>query len=542
MNATKATHWTTVIGLLFLLSWWIMQVCYFTPEKLLYFNSADSTENILNSYYISKGWIAFRDFANNHFPGVYLLVGWMFKLMGVDALDPSLKLAFKSHFYASYVVTLWQLIWFSAFFAYIFRVRLLAACMAASLLVYLNFELKVLHVLSETMLFPIFSLVPVLLHRALWHPDINKRLLSGFFLIFPWTIISIWLGLTAALSTVVIALGASLSILISVKPLSAAVLNEKKRILFWSIGLVVLAVVTLISIDLKKMLYFNFPFNKPLAPANGLSTVWSHAAQHFQYEWEGKEWPLRTMVATVGLILVNLGLTAWVSYDNRQKLLTKMVLWASTLAVSALFTIWRFPFGYKTVALLGINIGLVGQFLILLRLKFNYTLPFQYLAGLLIKWRLRNLAGVMVSILFMYLALDVRSQTLAVLKTTIQPLFISMRDYLENHRQFREAGVCRFRSELSSGCTCIRATNFNAGDFLAYDMRQCQTWGIWIVLIPFDNWSSTMFEQDFDRKDVGFLLTDDNTHRIFGVSETAVSKIRSGRRCRTFNSVEEVCL
>jgi hypothetical protein len=542
MNAAKVTKWTTVIGLIFFLSWWIMQVCYFVPEKLLYFNSADSTENILNSYYISNGWIAFRDFANNHFPGVYLLVGWMFKLMGVHTIDPSLKLAFKSHFYASYVVTLWQLIWFSAFFTYIFRVRLLAACMAAGLLVYLNFELKALHVLSETMLFPIFSLVPALLHRALWHPDGNRRLLSGLFLIFPWTCISIWLGLTAALSTAVIAFGASLSILISIKPLSAAMRNEKKRILLWSIGLVILAVVTLISIDLKKMFYFNFPFNKPLAPPNGFSSVWSHAAQHFQFEWEGKEWPLRTMVATVVLILVNLGLTAWVSCDHRRKSLMKMVLWASTLAVSAIFTIWRFPFGYKTVALLGINIGLAGQFLILLRLKFNYTYPFQYLANLLMKWRFSNFASIIVSFFFIYLASSVRSQTLAVLKTSIQPLFISMRDYLENHRQFREAGVCRFRSQLSSGCTCIRATNFNAGDFLAYDMRQCQTWGIWIVLIPYDNWSSMMFERDFDRKDVGFLLTDDTTHRIFGVSETAVSKIRTGRRCRTFNSVEEVCL
>jgi hypothetical protein len=535
--------WAIHIALMIFLSSWLMYVCYFMPVKLTYFNSPDSTENVLNSYYISNGWIAFRDFANNHFPGVYLTVGWLFKVMGVGALDPSLELSFKSHFYASYVVTFWQLVWFTAFFSYIFRNRYFAAGIATGLLFFLNRELRVLHVLSETMILPLFSLAPLFLHRALWHLDKDKRLQAALFLAFPWAFFSLWLGLTAAPSTVAVAAGALLIVILHARSMSAFIRKRSKLICCWSLGLVAVIIATLGSIDLERMLFFNFPFNRPLAPAEGPGAIWSHASAHFRMDWQGRVWPLSTLVGTTVLIILNVSLTFIVMrcrYEHRESLrnlLFKVMLWVGIMSVAAVLAIWRYPFGYKTVALLGLNLGLMGQLLILIGLKFDLAAQFKIPLP-----RFGSLASFLVCGLLLILALGLRSRALERLEASIRPLFVTMEGYVENQKNLREKGICAFRDAFDSACICMRTTHFNPGDFLTYNMRQCQTWGVWIILIPYDSWSSGTFEEDSQRKEVGFLLVDPVAHGRLGVPASIVSRIKSARTCRQFDAVQEICI
>ena len=54
-----------------------------------HFPTVDVLENILNAYYVSNGWTAYRDFANNHSPGVYTYMAVFFRFFLASSLGPS---------------------------------------------------------------------------------------------------------------------------------------------------------------------------------------------------------------------------------------------------------------------------------------------------------------------------------------------------------------------------------------------------------------------------------------------------------------------
>jgi hypothetical protein len=533
----------TILGLL-LLTLGLLKLNYWQDAKTPYFNTADPIENVLYAYYSSQGWIAYREFFSNHLPGVYHLLGWWFSLVGIADLTPSLKLFHKAVFYASFLVVLWQLSWTAGTFFILFRSVTLSLIAAAALLSWVYQEINFLVPLSETMISVMFMPIPFLTWQILNTKDEELRFRLAVLLALPWSFFSVWLGLTAAPSSFLVAL-VSWSVLLGVKP----GFGKFRHPLFLGSLLLVLGVglLSLLKTDPAQMYFFNVPFNKPLAPTKSIvEQIYDNVIYQMGFEWSGREWFMRMFPAT--LILLGLSLVALLVAELRKRpssrwqVFSRFAVWTLLILFAAAFSLWRHYVGYKTYALLGINFGLL--ILVLSAVRNQVWTPGTNPINFKLGWFGfgNGKAMLVLAVILSVTIISFHRRINRKLNKSIRPIFVTELETRQREIEWRRKKICGIHDGPSSDCACVRTTTFNPGDFLILNVKQCQPWGVWIPLFPYDPWSMDSFRRDVADPKVAFVVSDPAAHAMFNVPAESVAQIIATRKCEAFSDILQLCI
>lgn len=474
----------------------------------------DTFENVLNGYYTANGLKTYSDFATNHFPGVFQILGVVYNLTEVSSLNPEPgALASRLMHIAILVSVLIQLssVWLACRFAQINR--LFGIALGASFLAWMASKFNGHLPFSENWI--AFLFVPACTAAArtlgVLPPAPNEdalRFEASFFLCLLFPFVSNWIGLTAAPSTIVFGFAGlgGLFLLFRDSFFSTGYFNRIKIILPQAIILVLALLLFLAHTDIKGLFFWNLDFNKslPVDPVASLTGSW-------QIQFSTGIDRNFTIFARYPSVIFACSLVIIAALKSRISRMAIFSYGTAILLAMALMT-WRVPYGIKTLPLYGLFLGNV---IIAIRLRWQSiqlgTMNPTTLTGL-------SLAPSVV------LLLVCGSKYGEMADALFAPLPQAAR-----LAAYDEANLCRFHGSQEN-CKCVRHTIWSPTAYLDNDVRQCRGWGIWLPMIAEHPVTLQKVITDSHDANVAFLAMPDKWLRDGKVPEEVISSL-SRRRC-----------
>lgn len=471
----------------------------------------DSFENMLNGYYTSHGLIPYRDFAANHFPGLYFYLGLIFKIFSVTEIPPSQNLMDPLQYSAYFSTYLFQEIMVFAALA-ILRVPLLINLITSCLLVYiLGNVYNFMFPLSETFLVYCYMLLPVLMYRSIYSSDAHARSFFSIILLIFFPLFTNFIGLTFAPTCMIICAFAAWNLYRdkALDNFGGIILNYRGYCALLTFGLISVMIALFALTDLSGLYFYNFPFNAILKPES--LSILNHVIWQFKMSWYGLK-PFLFYLPTTVLLLVAL----MASHPKRpMRMHAIMVI---TLFLAACFCLWRFQEGYKTYGVLGINIGII--FILICQfsthiINFSVNVPASLKSPLTL--------GI-IAVLTWNIYVSTQAKFWEKFRNDGPIVFHDL------DRQFQEAGVCKFGQDQAN-CQCLRLTTFDPLLFVHHNLGQCKPSGIWIPNMAFHEHTMDELRKNVASNLTAFLVYDANVHQTLNFPEESLRNIRESRYC-----------
>lgn len=471
----------------------------------VWLNLPDSFENIFNSYQISAGRVAYRDFASNHFPGVFQFLGMYFEAFQLNKISPSPRLYEKSIIVATLGTASFQLLAVSFAF-YILEISVFLGLFFGFVAMLVTSFFFGTHIpLTESYHVYLFISFPLILIKILTAETATERLKHAWWIFGPHFVLSVWLGLTTVLVSL---LGFFVGFCGLCRDYSSisAFLRERPKLIAVEIFITILPLILMIvQTDLKGLYFYNFPFNAPLQ-SNLLTNVSDAWSQILGFENGFQISPLFVGVCLILLAGVNL---------NRQKFLSLRLNALYLVLMLSVVTLiyWRTSSGSKVLPIYGLvmGLGLWSVRGILAQIRIHGPMcPLK---------KVSKRFFLMVSLIFFVAFYAVNRK--------IYPLKDSGRSSV-----FDQARICQFKDPLIL-CKCLRLSNWDPMFFLSSDVRPCQGWSVFNVLVTINETTRKQLENDANDPGSAFILA--KPLNAFGFPDYLGEQIEKNKTCRPMN-------
>lgn len=520
--------WGTLgaLSFLFLILFNISQYSY-TPARHLA-NIFDSWENLLYSFYVANGWIVYQDFMANHMPGIYLFTAPFLKMSGAANLNPSDNMYELAGYSAFFATTLVQNLCVFILLRCL-HVKSGLAIFLSSIFTYcLNHRFNLMIPMSEDYILYGFILLPTLVMRSSqYHKDKYPLKYPLALTIIAPLLINL-VGLTHAPSTLWIF---SLVIMWTLTNHNAPLykLNTWKEskpiILACSLILLFVGTCLFMYVNLERLWYYNVVFNQPLSQP--ISAMLTNITNHFDFTRYHKTNALMNIPITIFLTT----LASYSLFNNKKLMSYKEVsFFFTTLVGAAILCVWRDDHSYKTIGILGINIGILIMMVVhylpkIVSIEFKFSN----------RWLPLILSIVCLTVLNKQFHSGAKQNLWNSIKTSYkQEGDKNLTKIL--HRQ----GICSFREENST-CKCLRTFHFDPQLFLKNNVRACKPEGMWVSLYAYDSISDRKFHKQVQDPHYAYLLYSQQDHAIVGVPKSYINLVKKYKECERIDDRISVC-
>ena len=156
MNKKNSKHITLIIdvfsisALILIISNFLLDCnqssCFVLLDRVKFFPWTDYSENLVGGVNISRGYKFGYDFSQPHFPGIYLYLGLIFKIIGLNNIPISDLLAYSSIVISSLAMMLMVLLFYRTTYGE-------AASYIIAIIAFLTLHMNTTFVMSETLAF-----------------------------------------------------------------------------------------------------------------------------------------------------------------------------------------------------------------------------------------------------------------------------------------------------------------------------------------------------------------------------------------------------
>ena len=486
-------------------------------ERIREFPWTDMSENVLHAFYISHGYKFEKDAVVNHMPGVYAYLAGFMWLAGLGESIPGHDTAMAAFTVSAIAVVFFQMACLIAAF-WIVRLTALGLLFAPWIVAYTAFRFDMAMPMSETMLPYWLALLTVCFYRGLMADDREESVKWLSFVVFPGTIVSLFIGLTVFLSNLVIAGSTAVALGLALRALS---MRKRVQSLFPAVSIAIVLLIGVFSVtDLKGLIFWNIVVNSghhfPIV-SNLLKQLFVDA-EWFLGVGQDPLWANQIIF----LALAGISWLVMLDRDGEPVRRRSAAIWfLSTIIFASLLTQWRTVEGYKSWMPFGFSLGLTVillSYLIHLDRKHN-------------RWII--VVAMLLIVGFWVPLLDKNSRILDWIGR-------QSNKHSPRHVAFEEANVCRFGER--ENCRCLQVTLFGPQWFLFEDAMPCENrYPTFANILAANSRTREWVVSDAKRNDMAFLVMDEERMVAQGIPSEAILYWSQKASCRKISDNMKVC-
>lgn len=483
MNKKNSKHITLIIdvfsisALILIISNFLLDCnqssCFVLLDRVKFFPWTDYSENLVGGVNISRGYKFGYDFSQPHFPGIYLYLGLIFKIIGLNNIPISDLLAYSSIVISSLAMMLMVLLFYRTTYGE-------AASYIIGIIAFLTLHMNTTFVMSETLAF--WLTVP-LITSSIKYLEFEK--FGSEILLLPLIITFAGLGFWG------ISVFPYLMILIKegVK-LNEFILREKNKILVFVLTLGALIFLTAWGVsDFKKVYFWSVEINKVIRPDYVLNIKKS-----FRDFFVAEDFNIRiiNIFSVLCFVLV---------LKIKEKITGRTTIFLIIIASSI---VWRVSGGYKVLPLLSIVLGVL---LYLWQCKAERADNFCKKNKIIIMIILVSVAAIL--------------SRNSVGKINPQQ---------SGDTYYTDDDLCRVNS--TTKCLCVQVMVFGPQAYLFNDIRQCKyQMNTWADRLGTSGQYLEIINKSIDKKEGAYLIPPDEFTRDDSVLLSIIGKIKKTYTC-----------
>lgn len=468
-----------ISSLILLISSYILECdqssCLVLIDRVKFFPWTDYSENLVGGINISRGDKFGYDFSQPHFPGIYLYLGLIFKLVGLNNIIPSELLAYLSMVASSLGMMLIVLFFYKIVYGddsgYIIAI-----------LIFLTLHMNTTFMMSETVAF--WLTIPLITSLIRY---LESNIFGIEILLLPVVITFSGLGFWG------IAIIPYMAIIFKEKNrLIKFIINERKKFLIFTLTCIFLFSLGSLGISsIKDLYYWSVDINRVIRPNYFLNI------QNSFIDWfANQDFNLRLInVFSVLFVILIIKIKGLVSKQS-----------AIFMIIMAVTIIWRESSGYKVFPLLSIIIGAI-LFIYLNKEKKeiiffnNHKLKFMIFA-----------VAVAVAVLFLNNSIN------------------RISDKQIGYSYFSDEDLCRVNS--SNKCLCVQVLVFGPQSYLFNDIKQCKSqMNTWADRLGTSNQYLRIVNNSIEKKEGAYLIPPDEYTKGDAPLLSIIEKIKDTYSC-----------
>ena len=462
------------------------EICFINWDTIKFFPYTDFAENLTGAMNVANGYKFGVDFQQPHSPGIYLLLGIFYKLIGLGSIDPSigsayLRLVFSSVFLLSVV---------SYFFYKEFGLK--PGLLILSYLLVIFYPLKLYLPMSETLSF--WLAIP-LLHSNLMLLNGRKQYITFEDLVLPILITFFGVGFPSVLIFPYLIYFSYLF----VKSNLIKTIDLLKFFLF----LMLLVSVILLMTDIDSLWFWVIGINLGDVSHNLFGNIWGNLITIDKIN------SLYDLMTYIPFFLFFLLLIFWWGEINYKSLIYLLIVY--------LLILWRVSGGYKAFASASVLISLI---------VFAFS-RYLYKEEIYVKFFLTLL-----------LLLSIFSTTFTNLVSGFNPnRFSKIQEF-----SGLNFNICKFSEGSTSDCRCVNSLVFGPQFYLQNNIKQCKyqmnTWGSRLGTSP--EYMSLLYDSVSNRY-ASYIVPPIQFYRDDIVLAQFIKHVEKEYHCKPYNNDWKFC-
>ncbi len=447
--------------------------CSVFMDKIKYFPWTDYSENLVGGVNISRGDKFGYDFSQPHFPGIYLYLGIIFKIFGVNGIDPSNLLAYLTVVLSS--ISLMVLV------LYVYNTVYGAKSLfILAVIIFSTLHLNTTYIMSETVAFWLCIPLVTTIVRYLESGEFSVNILTlpllitfsglGFFGIFVFPYLAVLYREKKHLLNFLIRNKVAVSRMF-------ALLLGMLGLMFWGIY------------NLQSLYYWSIEINRLIKPEFIQNIILS--ARNFVFDGDFGNRLVNIFAVFVCIII----------FRVKKRIGNASAVFLTILSISL---VWRVSVGYKALPLISIIVGLI--------LFLNKTAEESECKGKLVKR-----VGLLLVFLIPAVILFVKNTQ-------------KLNSHQESYSYYSDKDLCRVDS--ATECLCVQVMVFGPQAYLFNDIKQCKNqMNTWADRLGTSQKYLHIIGKSIEKKEGAYLIPPPEYTKDDEVLVQLINKIKASYEC-----------